>query len=77
MVAGLGLPRALKLVAAALVVELVVILHPRMAARIVSASQPAHATCKPVQVRVVSTNESVVCLVVVYSVRRVSKAALV
>ena len=53
MVDGPGLPRALKLVAAALIGGLVMILCPRMAARIVQATQQAHATHKRVQVWVV------------------------
>ena len=56
MVDGPGLPRALKLVAAALIAELVAIPHPRLAARIVQATQQAHATSKRVQVRVVWVN---------------------
>ena len=53
MVDGPGLLRALKLVATALIVGLVMVLYPRMAARIVQATQQAHATHKRVQVRVV------------------------
>ena len=53
MVDGPGLPRALKLVAVAPTAELVIILYPRMAARIVQTTQQAHATHKRVQVRVV------------------------
>ena len=56
MVDGPGLPRALKLVAAALIGGLVMILCPRMAARIVQATQQTHATHKRVQVRVVWVN---------------------
>ena len=53
MVDGPGLPRALKLVVAALIVGLALILYPRMAARIVETTQQAHATRKRVQVRIV------------------------
>ena len=53
MVDGRGLPRALKLVAAALIGGLVMVLYPLMAARIVQATQQTHATHKRVQVRVV------------------------
>ena len=56
MVDGPGLPRALRPVAAALIVGLVMILYPRMAARIVQAAQQAHAIHKRVQVRVVWVN---------------------
>ena len=52
MVDGPGLPRALKLVVAAPTAELVMILYPRMAARIVQATQQAHATHERVQVQV-------------------------
>ena len=53
MVDGPDLPRALKLVVAAPTAKLVMILYPRMAARIVQATHQAHATHKRVQVRVV------------------------
>ena len=51
-----GLPRAPKLVVAALLVGRVTILYLRMAARIVQATQQAHATHKRVQVRIVWVN---------------------
>ena len=52
MVDGPGLQRALKLVVAAPTAELVMILYPLMAARIVQATQQTHATHKSVQVQV-------------------------
>ena len=56
MVDGPGLRRALKLVAAALIAELVVSPHLRMAARIARMTQQAHATHTRVQVRIVWVN---------------------
>ena len=56
MVDGPGLRRAQKLVAAALIAELVVSPHLHMAARIARMTQQAHATHKRVQVRIVWVN---------------------
>ena len=50
---GLGLAHALQLAVAVLSTEFAAILRLRMAANVVLAMQSAHATRKPVQVRLV------------------------